>query len=123
MDTTHNTNTNAGTLQGQELIEVLKAIDTALALEGVWLRDLTNWADSVMAGIGANLQDSLLSPSAHTLLDAAGELLKGDKGTQDRLAYILYLDALLASPEAVQASLQTLRERLRNEDSRLSLIR
>lgn len=117
------TTNDAGTLQGQELIEVLEAIDTALALEGIWLGDLTNWADSVVAGIGPNLQDALLSPAAHTLLDAAGRLMEGDKGTQDRLAYVLYLDALIASPEAVQASLRTLRERLRNEDAALALVK
>jgi hypothetical protein len=117
------TTNDAGTLQGEERMNVLKAIDTALAREGVWLRDLTNWADGVVAGIGPHLDDALLSASAQILMQAAGKLLEGDKGTQDRLAYVMYLDALIASPEAVQASLRTLRGRLCTEDTALALVK
>ncbi len=85
-------------------------------IDAAYLADLADWADSVVKGVGAHLDDTLLSPAARTLIDAACELLKGDKGAQDRIAYGMYLDALIASPEAVQASLSKLRDHLRAED-------
>ncbi len=104
----------------EELKRLHEACNTVIDLG---LADLTNWADSVVAGIGPGLQDELMSPAAQTLMHAAGELMHGDKGTQDRLAYVLFLDALIASPDAVQASLRTLRDGLVANDTALALVK
>ncbi len=74
--------------------------------------DLTNQADSVVYGIGSHLDHALLSPDAHTLWTAAGGILYGDKSAVDRIAYVLYLTAILDAPDAVQASLRALRASL-----------
>ena len=87
------------------------------------LTDLADHADDIVAGTVSFIQEELMPPAAQMLFNAAADLLEGDKGPQDRLAYVLYLDALIASPEAVQASLQALRDGLVKNDPALALVK
>ncbi len=68
-----------------------------------------------------HLDDDRMSPAAQVLMKASGRLLNGDKGTQDRLAYVF--DALIASPEGVQASLRAVRDGLIANDPALALVK
>ena len=48
-------------------------------IDAVHLVDLADWANSIVTGVGAHLDHTRLSPAARTLIDAACDLLKGDK--------------------------------------------
>ena len=86
--------------------------------------DLTDDAEAMLVGTLAGVDDNDLSPAARTLWDASSEVLEGaDRYTaRERFGYVLALDALIASPEAVQRALRSLRAQLVRCDPALALV-
>ena len=95
--------------------------DTAPAPEiSVGLMDAMNWAGGVInAAINIEI-DGLLPPGPRLLWDTASPLLAcGRWDLEARVAYVLMLDALTASPRATQALLKGLRDHLVAKDPAL----
>ena len=123
--TTEETTIDLSTMNEEELTKLQEAATFVLEVSKseLGLADLADHADDIVAGTVSFIQEELMPPAAQMLFNAAADLLEGDKGPQDRLAYVLYLDALIASPEAVQASLRALRDALVKNDPALALVK
>ena len=96
----------------------------------VLLGDLTNWADGVTAGITGVVDHALLSDAADFLWDVSADILNRHAGRHDpdnmpyqRLSSVLLLEALIASPAAVQNALEMLRALLLEEDPEVARLR
>ena len=122
--TTEETTIDLSTMNEEELTKLQEAATFVLEVSKseLGLADLADHADDIVAGTVSFIQEELMPPAAQMLFNAAADLLEGDKGPQDRLA-LLYLDALIASPEAVQASLRALRDALVKNDPALALVK
>ena len=91
------------------------------------LGDVTSWADGVTAGITGVVDHALLSDEADFLWDVSADILNRHAGRHDpddlpyqRLSSVLLLEALIASPAAVQDALRMLRALLLEEDPKVA---
>ena len=96
----------------------------------VLLDDLTNWADGITAGITGVIDQALLTPEADFLWEVSPDILNrygrrhnADDAPYQRLSSVLLLEALIASPAAVQNALQMLRSLLLEEDPKVAALR
>ncbi len=99
--------------------------DNELALE--W----PHWGgDGLYQAFNYALNDAALPPASRLLYEAGQELVSPHNveyddphGSTQRLAYVLMCEALLASPEAVIAAIQKVRDDLIAGDPALALLR
>ena len=94
------------------------------------LDDLTNWADGITAGITGVIDQALLTPEADFVWDVSADILNRypsrhdpDEAPYRRLSSVLLLEALIASPAAVQNALELLRALLLEEDPEVAKLR
>ncbi len=94
------------------------------------LANFTSWAEDATSSITAALDTTLLSLEADFLWDVSATILEKHarrKHPEDisyqRLASVLMLEMLLASPAAVESALQQLRDGLLKEDPQLETLR
>ena len=114
MTDTNNTHTTAETVQP----------------ESVQLGDVTSWADGVAYGITGVIDHALLSDEADFLWEVSADILNRRPNPKDpddapyvRLSSVLLLEALIASPAAVQDALRMLRALLLEEDPEVARLR
>jgi len=94
------------------------------------LGDVTTWADGMTAGITGVIDHALLSDEADFLWDVSADILNRHASRNDpdnmpyqRLSSVLLLEALIASPAAVQNALELLRALLLDEDPEVVRLR
>jgi hypothetical protein len=94
------------------------------------LGDVTDWADGVTAGITGVIDHALVSDAADFLWDVSADILNRHCARNDpddlpyqRLSSVLLLEALIASPAAVQDALRMLRALLLEEDPEAARLR
>ena len=111
----HETNGSAETLQPARNLD---------------LENYTTWADGITAGITGVIDQALLSDEADLLWSVSADILNRHALVSDpanapyhRLSTVLLLEALIASPTAVQHALELLRSLLLEEDPEVAKLR
>jgi hypothetical protein len=79
-------------------------------------------ADDLVALFASMRGDQLLTPAALALYDAGVKLVQDQNLTTRRMGYLLGLDAMLASPGAIEQVAQQLRTALAASDPALALV-
>ena len=94
------------------------------------LVDYTSWADAATYGITGVLDKTLLTREAHFLWEVSADILNRRPRIKHpaevpyvRLSSVLLLEALIASPAAVQNALEVLRALLLEEDPEVGRLR
>ncbi len=101
-----------------------------LRVSAALLGDVTDWAEGVTRGITGVIDHALLSDEADFLWDVSADILNrhairddSDNLPYQRLSSVLLLEALIASPAAVQNALEVLRALLLEEDPEVARLR
>ncbi len=117
---TNSTQTTAETLQDAP-VQPARNLD---------LENYTDWADGITAGITGVIDQALLTPEADFLWSVSADILNRHALVSDpanapyhRLSTVLLLEALVASPAAVQTALELLRSLLLEEDPEVARLR
>ncbi len=94
------------------------------------LVDYTSWAEAATYGITGVLDTTLLTREAHFLWEVSADILNRRPRIKHpaevpyvRLSSVLLLEALIASPAAVQNALEVLRALLLEEDPEVAALR
>ena len=94
------------------------------------LIDLTNYAEDIAAGFNSVIDRALLTPEAKRVWDVSADILNRHcevnnpaNAPYQRLSSLLALEALIASPAAVDNALRLLRSLLLEEDPELARLR
>lgn len=92
--------------------------------QNVEQEDRTNDAQDLINALCEHLDRNALTLSGHLLWDASNEFTprRGDYSSRKRLGLLMAVDALIASPEAVQDALRALRGKLVACDPALALM-
>lgn len=79
-------------------------------------------ADELICVYANNSSPGNLPGAAEALYSASGHLIETDDDLQKRVGYIMALDAFLASPDALEGAVRTLRQSLVNSDPEIARV-